>query len=108
MKSLALESGVDLVQYHGSESDQLVDQVGLPALRVLHLPAMSQGGEAQGQTGGAARAAALRAPGGAAERAALGSDWVLALLLDTQVAGAQGGTGLAFELLYYYHHLWWR
>jgi anthranilate synthase/indole-3-glycerol phosphate synthase/phosphoribosylanthranilate isomerase len=101
---LALASGVDLVQYHGSEDDALVNAVGLPALRVLHLPPLEVAHDGSGGSSAssassvaAARARALAGPGGALRLAVGGSAWVVAALLDTAVPGARGGTGRRFD-----------
>jgi anthranilate synthase/indole-3-glycerol phosphate synthase/phosphoribosylanthranilate isomerase len=101
---LALASGVDLVQYHGSEDDALVNAVGLPALRVLHLPPLEVAHDGSGGSSAssassvaAARARALAGPGGALRSAVGGSAWVVAALLDTAVPGARGGTGRRFD-----------
>jgi len=82
---LAIDSGVDVIQFHGEESDEAVRRVvaeGFPVIRVCHLPPAGDGAE-----GGAAAAvvAAADVPG------------VVAVLLDTSVPGAQGGTGVAFD-----------
>jgi len=95
---LAAASGIDLVQYHGAEDNALVNEVGLPALRVVHLPPST--GEASSDDDGAAaaRAAALVGAGGALREAMDGSPWVVAALLDTALdSGARGGTGLQFD-----------
>jgi len=107
---LALASGVDLVQYHGSEDDALVNAVGLPALRVLHLLPLEGAHDGSGSSSSssgssassassvaAARARALAGPGGALRLAVGGSAWVVAALLDTAVPGARGGTGRRFD-----------
>jgi len=48
VRAVADAVGVDLVQYHGGESRALMDAVGLPAIKVIELPASSP------QAGGAA------------------------------------------------------
>lgn len=93
---LAAASGIDLVQYHGSEDNALVNEVALPALRVVHLPPSTEA--VNNSDKAAARAAALLGPGGALRDAVEGSPWVVAALLDTALAsGARGGTGLQFD-----------
>jgi len=94
VKRLAIESGVDLVQFHGDESDGDVSIVGLPAIRVLHLPPNNADGSMSSQARAGALATNLEAGGAPAPH-------VLAVLLDTATSsvsgGERGGTGLAFD-----------
>mmetsp|Transcript_19631 Transcript_19631/g.26621 ORF Transcript_19631/g.26621 Transcript_19631/m.26621 type:complete len:342 (-) Transcript_19631:258-1283(-) len=92
---LAEETGVDLVQFHGSESDEEIAKVGLPAIRVLHVPPYSEGNDADDDaTAGSENESQTKAR--VQELLSRVTDPprdVVALLLDTAVTGQQGGTG---------------
>ncbi|KAG5180335.1 indole-3-glycerol phosphate synthase-domain-containing protein [Tribonema minus] len=86
VRETAAAAGLDLVQLHGDEGWDACAHCGVPALRVVHVPT-SPSGEGEGDAAVTADAilAALR-PGAAA-----------AVLLDTSVGGARGGTGAVFD-----------
>jgi phosphoribosylanthranilate isomerase len=78
MNEIATHARLDLIQLHGDEPADVPAQLCVPCLRVLHVPA------------GADKAGVL-----AQLDAHVGGP--LALLLDTQVADARGGTGVVFD-----------
>lgn len=71
VRSTAERVGLDLVQYHGAESEELIEEVGLPAIRVRRVGS---------------------APPSFVESS--GAEWIL---YDTSVAGEDGGTGRTFD-----------
>eukprot|EP00904_Undaria_pinnatifida_P012423 jgi/Undpi1/8310/HiC_scaffold_25.g10779.m1 len=77
------EAGLDLVQLHGDEGIEACAECGVPALRVVHVPAA--GGEAS---------AKLRAEGIIRQ---LPPNFAAGVVLDTTVKGLQGGTGATFD-----------
>lgn len=83
IRRTAAEVGLDLVQLHGDEGMAACADCGVPALRVVHVRADEEGGDG---TEGRARKIA----------ASLTGDPV-AVLLDTAVRGAKGGTGVTFD-----------
>lgn len=86
VQRLARESGVDVVQFHGSETDDEITAVGLPAIRVEHMPPQASAQDAQGVADRIlAKVQGYRAPN------------TLAVLLDTSVGATKGGTGAVFD-----------
>lgn len=87
VRRIVEESGVDLAQLHGSEGFEAADPAicGVPCFRVVH---MAAGGD------GVAEASAQRS---AKVAAMLRAGPPAALLLDTKVKGAAGGTGVTFD-----------
>lgn len=71
IEAVVRHAGLDLVQFHGDESEETISQVPYPSIRALRvgdrLPPIDSGA---------------------------GIDW---LLFDTLVEGARGGTGRVFE-----------
>ncbi|MBW3671153.1 MAG: phosphoribosylanthranilate isomerase [Acidobacteria bacterium] len=71
IEAVARQAGLDLVQFHGDESEETIFRVSYPSIRALRvgdrLPPIDSGA---------------------------GIDW---LLFDTLVEGARGGTGRVFE-----------
>ena len=75
-------SGVDMVQLCGAESMEFCDKVLVPVLKVIHVPAGPQSAET------------LK---GLRRRMRALSERGLLTVLDREVAGLQGGTGLTFD-----------
>ena len=75
-------SGVDMVQLCGTESMEFCDEVLVPVLKAIHVPAGLQGAETL--------------EGLKRRMRVLGERGFLAIL-DREVAGLQGGTGLTFD-----------
>ena len=73
---IAAEAQLDIVQLHGRESGDVIEQCALPVIKVVHVPA---------------DATALSADDVMREYAS-----AAAVLLDTQVGTTSGGTGVAF------------
>ena len=78
--------GLDLVQLHGREGMEACSACGVPAIRVVHIEA-STDGEDNGKTSQERADAIINS---------LTGDPV-AILLDTSVKGVQGGTGVTFD-----------
>mmetsp|Transcript_13666 Transcript_13666/g.31974 ORF Transcript_13666/g.31974 Transcript_13666/m.31974 type:complete len:545 (+) Transcript_13666:31-1665(+) len=78
INSAILIAGIDLVQLHGHEPADFSGKINAPCIRVVHVPVGSD------VTGVMAQLPPF--VGGP-----------IALLLDTQVAGVRGGTGLTFD-----------
>lgn len=78
INSAVAAAGLDLVQLHGHEPAAFHASVNVPCLRVLHVP--------EGADLAAVQAQLPPLVGGP-----------VAILLDTQVAGARGGTGVTFD-----------
>jgi tryptophan synthase beta chain len=81
--AVATRLGLDAVQLHGDEPPDDLDRIGLPVLKVLHVPAA----DAADAADGAADAVLDRAA------AYQGKPNLSAILLDTTDASAKGGTG---------------
>ena len=88
MAAIAARLGLDAVQLHGHEKPGDLDRIPLPVLKVLHVPADA---EADDATDGA-RGDAIETLVAEAERF-LDKANLQAILLDTSVPGALGGTG---------------
>jgi len=74
VKSLALQIGLDLIQFHGDETAAACDGVGLPYIRALRMQ-----------------------PGQAIAQIAESYQKARAILLDAWVPGIPGGTGETFD-----------
>lgn len=74
VKSLALQIGLDLIQFHGDETAAACDGVGLPYIRALRMQ-----------------------PGQAIAKIAESYQKARAILLDAWVPGIPGGTGETFD-----------
>mmetsp|Transcript_21136 Transcript_21136/g.54582 ORF Transcript_21136/g.54582 Transcript_21136/m.54582 type:complete len:333 (-) Transcript_21136:215-1213(-) len=98
VRRIADEAGVDVVQFHGNEDEATVAAVGLPAIRVLHIPSS---GDSSGSGEEASSVDALMAEIGpmAAQPSDDSNGQSVAILLDTKVPGADssGGTGEVFD-----------
>ena len=95
VRRIADETGVDVVQFHGNEDEATVAAVGLPAIRVLHIPSS---GESSASASAVDALMAEIGPMGA-QPSADSAGQSVAILLDTKVPGADssGGTGEVFD-----------
>lgn len=76
VRKIAEEAGLDLVQLHGDEGMEACAECGVPALRVVHVPAREEGVSAE------ARAEMVLNQ--------LVPNFAAGVMLDTSVNGAQG------------------
>ncbi|CAM9625132.1 unnamed protein product [Pylaiella littoralis] len=86
IRRIVSETGLDLVQLHGDEGMEACAECGVPAIRVVHVPAGGEGDDAPSAESRAETVLAQITPNFAA-----------AILLDTSIKGVQGGTGLPFD-----------
>ncbi len=93
--AIAARLGLDAVQLHGHEKPGDLDRIPLPVLKVLHVPAAGEGGDATRADDDADRApdpGLVDALVGEADQF-LAKDNLQAILLDAATPGALGGTG---------------
>jgi phosphoribosylanthranilate isomerase len=84
VRATVAAAGLDLVQLHGSEGWPACTQCDAPVIRVVHIPADDSSSSSADR---AEHVLSSLVAGGAA-----------AVLLDTSVGSARGGTGVVFDL----------
>ncbi|CAM9539889.1 unnamed protein product [Chrysoparadoxa australica] len=82
VRQIAKDVGLDLVQLHGDEPWEDCRECGVPTIRVIHVPADDAGSPKD-------RADSILQQ--------LRPGYAAAVLLDTSVKGAKGGTGVGFD-----------
>ncbi|CAM9191193.1 unnamed protein product, partial [Laminaria digitata] len=85
VRQIVSGAGLDLVQLHGDEGIEACAECGVPALRVVHVPAAGAGGDGGGS--GGEGSAQLRAEGIIGQ---LPPNFAAGVVLDTTVKGVQG------------------
>ena len=92
INAMVAQTGIDLVQLHGEESPELIDQIHTPCIKVLHVAPKGSSSESAGGTPMAPIVDRLRQD---VERY---SGRAVGLLLDSRLPGTQGGgTGATFD-----------
>eukprot|EP00752_Nemacystus_decipiens_P006212 g5604.t1 len=98
IQRIVSETGLDLVQLHGDEGIEACAECGVPALRVVHVPAAGEEEQVTpGDGGGVFPSSPSAAARAEAVLAQVPPNFAAGVLLDTSVNGAQGGTGMTFD-----------
>jgi phosphoribosylanthranilate isomerase len=98
VRATVAAAGLDLVQLHGNEGWPACTQCDAPVIRVVHIPADSSSSDSSSDSSSSSSSSSSSAARAEHVFSSLVAGSAAAVLLDTSVGSARGGTGVVFDL----------